>query len=189
LIDLIEVDARQIYDSFVQNISQADNSSYIKHLVAETKDRSDAGMSNAWMNYGHLRVNHSATGEQKVISAIDVPTSVEQFPINREISELIKQARIDYGLIDGDNVHEHYEEAEYQNLRLLSMFNQRLSLLVSAPSEVDLFDPVVYNQQDVDEYDVKNSDKYVVFGKTIAVINGSTWSPSNHNASFKSQRW
>ncbi len=175
LNDVINGDINKITNAFVQNISNRESSTYTKHRVIEARDRSDAGMSNAWMNYGHLRINHQATGEPLVLDKIAVPTIAEKFPISRKISEVIKDSRVDYGLIDGDNVHIHYEEAIYQNIRLLSLFNQRMSLLVDRPTEVNVFDLVLYRQQDLDEYDIKNSDQYILFGKTIAVIQGSNY--------------
>lgn len=177
LISVINQPVDKIKFVFSHNIEESsDDSGRTVYTVHQAKDRSLAGVVNNWQNYGTTRAVHRLSGIDVSEDTVDVLTSGNALPINSQIKGTIGRSRVDYAPIDCGNVHPYYERALYQNVRLLSLFSERLSILVFSPTDVQLFDQVIYKQADakLDE-PVKNTDIYVVIGKSVYVKSGMSY--------------
>lgn len=142
-------------------------------LVKEAKDKSTAGVMTQWHNYGSTRVKNNIDGVPKNRPSVDVKTPGAYVAINQEVSDMVKRTRFDYAPIDCSNTHKHYEDAVYQNIKLLALFSETVSLLVHQVTDVQLFEPIIYRQADADPLQkVRNEDIYIVIGKTIVVRGG-----------------
>lgn len=144
------------------------------HFIAkEARDRSSAGVMSHWVNYGSTRCNNNIDGYQKDRAAVDVRAPSAYLAINQEVSDMIKRTRFDYAEIDCTNTHKEYQNALYQNKKLLALFTETMSILVNEVTDVKLLDPVIYRQADADpNVKVRNEDVYLVVGKTIVVRGG-----------------
>lgn len=177
LMDLVNTPVEKIKYVFVNNIETGDqDESKQVYVVSTSKERSDAGMMNATQNYGSVQVTHGVTGESKIENKVDVKTSAPYLAINDQVAQTVGQAKFVYTPIDCGNTHENYERAKYQNMRQLGLFSERESLLVLEPTEVQLYDPVIYKQANADpERPSRNTDIYIVVGKTIFVKAGTQY--------------
>lgn len=174
LIDVINTPASKIKFVFYHSaMTSSDDSGRKGYVVRQVNDRSVAGVMSSWLNYGNTRVQNSLEGESVVVDKLAVKLPGPYLPINSSVSDTVGRARVDYAPIDCGNVHEKYQNAFYQNMRIRALFSERLSLLVNDVTEVELYDPVIYRQADADVASpIKNSDIYIVIGKTVAVRGG-----------------
>lgn len=179
LMDVISTPVDEIKYMFALNImpGEEDKSAREVYIVNKTKEFSQAGVMNNLHNYGSVQVSDGVSGQTAVEEKLDVKTSAPFLAINGTVSEEIGQAtRLSYGLLDCGNVHAKYYRAEYQNVRQLALFTERLSVIVDVPTEVQLYDPVIYAQgQNYEARAVRNTDVYVVVGKTLFVQKGSIY--------------
>lgn len=174
LTDVINTPASKIkfvfYHSAMPSSDDVERKGYV---VRQVHDRSVAGVMSNWVNYGNTRVQNSLTGESVVMDKLAVKLPGPYLPINADVSGTVGRARVDYAPIDCGNVHAKYQTAFYQNMRIRALFSERLSLLVNDVTEVELYEPVIYRQADADiSAPIKNSDIYMVVGKTVAMRGG-----------------
>ncbi len=178
LMDVIETPLDKIKYVFahIMPVSAADQRTV--YLVDEARAHSDAGLMNNWQNYGSTRVVHNQSGEFVAEESMEVKMSGGRYlTINDQVAQTIGRARFDHSLLDCGNVHEKYERAFYQNIKHMCLFSERMSLLVSDPTAVQLFDPVLYLQSSSDpSRQASTSDVYIVIGKTIYIKGGSYYS-------------
>lgn len=172
--DVINIDKKLIKTAFCLNYKKQIDDKKTFYVV-EAVDRSEAGLSNSWLNYGHKRISNSLSGTDVIHSKISLPTQSAALSINSKVSTAVKSSRVDYSLLDVGNTHENYEKAKYQNLRLMSLFNQKISILVEDVTNVNLYDPVIYHQENEDGEESKNNGVYLVVGKTIASPDASSY--------------
>ena len=86
------------------------------------------------------------------------------------MSKTVGKARVSVTKLDCSNTHDQFDRAYYQNVRLLSLFCERMSVLIPAPTDIQLFDTVVYRQSNNDiSKAAEPTDKYIVMGKTVFV--------------------
>lgn len=178
LLDVIETPPEQIKRLFLHNVpaEQLQDSSKVIYPVRQAKDRSHAGLMNNWQNYGSTRVSHDLSGKPKIDQQLGVKTNASFLAINDQVAQTIGKSRIDYSPLHCGNTHDTYFRALYQNVKHLGLFSERLSLLVTEVTDVQLFDPVIYRQANADlTQPVKNSDIYLVVGKTIFVKGGTSY--------------
>lgn len=144
------------------------------YTVKESKDMSSAGLSNSWMNSGTKRKEHRLDGTHKFHTSMPVQKHSPYLPVNSEVAGKVnKRSRMDYMLLDVENQHRNYWLAYYQNQRKLALLSERISILVTEVTKVQLFDLVMYRQADSDpDEPVKQTDKYIVVGKSIVVKGG-----------------
>lgn len=144
-------------------------------IVKDARDTSTAGMSDSWGNYGMKRREHKLNGKHKTHSSMPVQKVSPWLPVNADVAgQVNKRARMDYMLIDTENQHDKYWQAYYQNQRKAALLSEKISILVSEVTPVQLFDLVAYRQSNANiEKDVKQIDMYIVVGKSI-VIKGGT---------------
>lgn len=177
LMDIAATPMADIKYVFLHNIGEGDqDSSKQVYRVDQSKERSDAGLMNSMSNYGSMQIVDGPSGVTQVEDKVDVKTSAPYLAINDQVAQTVGKAKITYGPIDCGNVHDKYYRAEYQNKRQLALFSERVSVLISEPTEVQLFDPVLYKQANADpSRPVRNSDIYIVVAKTIFVVGGQNY--------------
>lgn len=174
--DVIETAPDKITRVFLHSVPPATDTSKVVYHVRAAKDSSIAGLMNNWQNYGSTRYGHSLDGEAKSHTNVDVKTAGSFLPINGQVSRTIEKSRHEYSPLDCGNTHPDYNRSLYQNLKLLGLFSERLSLLTLEVTDVQLLDPVIYRQANADiKEPVKNSDVYIVVGKSILVKGGMTY--------------
>jgi hypothetical protein len=171
LTDVINTPADKIKHIFVHNALPADSDKAKKtHLVREAKDNSQSGFMSSWQNYGSTKVEQTLTGETVSYSKVPVVTPGSYLPINDVVAKSVERARYEYAPISCGNTHDHYQQALYQNIKLLALFTERVFVLINTVSTVQLFEPVIYRQADADlTKQVKNTDIYIVVAKTIVI--------------------
>lgn len=175
LMDVMESPLDKIEFLFVHSSPQSEEDKKRSvYLVDKAQAHSDAGLMNSWQNYGSTRVvGCRKTGGERFEECVDVKTSGKYLAVNDQVSKTIEKARYDHSLLDCGNVSDKYERAFYQNVKQLGLFSERMSVLVSSPTTVQLLDPVLYRQNFADPKETAStSDIYLVIGKTIRVKHG-----------------
>lgn len=158
--------------------------------IRETHNASVSGLQTHLMNYGQTQYSHSLdVAGQKDIDGLDAPVIGNSLPINDEVKGMVHQrgSRITYTGFDpgtfpkpASNLHEYYEDAQYQNLRYLGLFSERLKILTDDYTEVQPFDVADYRQSDAlkGEFEEKRllGGNWIVGGKTIWIKAGHKYS-------------
>ena len=177
IIDVINVSVDKIRRVFIHSTPESStDKSKITYQVRQAKDRSVSGLMNSWQNYGSTRFAHSLTGEQEEHKSIDVKTKGSFLSINSQVSEAVVRARKEYGPLECGNTHKNYQRAIYQNIKQLGLFSEHISVLTTDVTDVQLLDPVIYRQSNADLTEpIKNTDVYVVIGKTVLVRGGMSY--------------
>ncbi len=152
LVDTINTPPGQIEYVFSHNASHSSSDSGTLYIIKEAQDKSSSGMMSSWQNYGSTRQHNNIDGKPRTKKTADVqiPNGDSYMVINETVSEEIDRSRVEYAQIDCSNTHKNYQEAVYQNLRILGAFSEVVSLLVDVVTDVQLFDPIIYRQADVD---------------------------------------
>lgn len=173
--------------TFAMN-TEADGKTKPIHFARETKMIGGSGLMSHWVNYGQTQYNHSldSSGDW-VIDGMNAPVFGPALPVNEKVrSELDAPARVNYtgfdpGTMpnDASNVHEHYEQALYQNVRGLALFSERIKLLTDNFTELNTLDVVEYVQKDAsgpkDVDSLALNGKYIIVGKIINIKNGHNY--------------
>jgi len=177
IIDVVATAIDKINRVFIHSAPTASNdNSKITYQVRQARDRSVSGLMNSWQNYGSTRFSHSLTGEQEEHKRIDVKTKGSFLSINSDVASAVGRARKEYGPLECGNTHKNYQRAVYQNIKQLALFSERISILTTDVTDVQILDPVVYRQSNADLTEpIKNTDVYVVIGKTIFVKGGMSY--------------
>lgn len=175
MTELIETPKEKIKKMFLHNVPEGSEDGQV-YTVREARDYSVSGMMNTWNNYGSTRMAHSLSGTQKEFKSVEVSSASGFLPINEEVSKTVQKARIDYSPLDCGNNHDNYYKALYQNIKLLSLFSEHMSILTTEQTDVQLLDVVIYRQANADlKTPVNKSDIYIVIGKTILVKGGANY--------------
>jgi hypothetical protein len=159
--------------------------------VRSAKDMSVSGLFTHFVNYGHKLFGHAFADETSAlaIETMDINAPAAGVPVNTEILAQLKErgARVSYSGLDpgtgpdeGFNIHEHYERAYYQNVRLLSMFSERVVALTDSATDIKSFTSVDFQQGAGAKGDVQPAPndiagRYVVGGKTIMIKGGKKY--------------
>jgi hypothetical protein len=168
--DVIATPKEKIKRWFTHNTYVHEDASIVNYLVREAKTRSSAGLINTWQNYGSTRVEHSLGGEQLAHDKVQVKTNAEYLPINKDVKSSVQRSRLEYSPLDCGNTHKNFVKAQYQNLKMLGLFSEHVSILCYDVTDIQPLDVVVYRQANADpKTPVSNSDVYVVIGKTVMV--------------------
>lgn len=178
LSDVIETSTDKIKRVFVHNIDQQfiKENDLTAYEVTEARSRSTAGLMNTWQNYGSTRVEHNLSGAPEIHDKVDVQTGSEYLPINATVKKTVERTRIEYTPLDSGNTHKNYQKAVYQNLKLMGLFSEYVSLLTRDVTDVQLLDPVLYRQANADPAEPLGiSDVYIVVAKTIFVKGGANY--------------
>lgn len=153
-----------------------DNPQGRSYLVKQAKDSSKAGVMNAWQNYGSTKTIHSLSGIDEIEDKLDVKSSGSYLSINQQVSDTVKRARVDASPLDCGNVHTKYERALYQNVRLLGLFVERVSVLITEATDMQLLDTVYYRQADADlTKSAEPTDVYLVIGKSVYIRGSASY--------------
>lgn len=178
IMDVVATPVDKIKYVFALNIMPGDEEFAGKevYMVNKTKEFSQAGTVNTTLNYGSTMICDGQSGVTRIEDKVDVKTGAPFLAINDQIAQTIDRAQIEYAPIDSGNTHENFYRAVYQNKKQLGLFSERLSLIVQDPTEVQLLDPVIYKQADADpNKPVRNTDIYIVIGKTVFVVGGQNY--------------
>lgn len=144
------------------------------YVVRSARDNSSAGVMATWQNYGSTTVLHRMSGLADSFSEQEVKLPGNYLPINKSVSDSVGRARVSCAQLDCGNTYDRYEQARYQNEKLKALYCEGMSLLVYEVTDVQLFDVVIYRQEDGDPTKpIKNTDIYIVMGKTFAVSGGA----------------
>lgn len=152
-------------------------------VVREARDASTSGISTHYVNYGQKHYTHSLLGENSEIVSITAPLLGAGLPVNEHVRAEITGSRVTYSGFDPGtfpsedaNVHQNYEKAFYQNLRFLSLFSERMTLLVEECTDAQTFDPVAYVLNTLKNNTMQPAkdvtSKYLLGGKAIQIKNG-----------------
>lgn len=179
IVDLALTPPEKVDHYFLHNAAYSgEESSKLIYSVREARYKSDAGLMNNYINYGAIRAGPNLTGEHDVYDKVDVAIGdTDYLVINKDISDAVgKTARIDYSNVDCGNTHPNYYKAFNQNIRVLAMFTERISLITYEPTAVGILDPVIFKQTNVSNTEpAKETDVYIVLGKTIMIHNGQNY--------------
>lgn len=174
LIDVLNKPPSEIDVAIVHATLPSDGDSGKRQYFArDPRDVNFTGLMANYTNYGTKRVTNNTDGDIDLEEKVDVNTGSKALPINSDVKGKVETTRVEYSPRDCGNTHKNYERAEYQNRRLLALFSQKLVLLVDLPTGLELYDPVIYRQADVDpSVPLSQNDVYIVTGKTIAIRGG-----------------
>lgn len=175
LVDVINTPLPKIKFVFSHNAPKSDEDDTKKfYLVKFANDHSSAGVTSGWQNYGSVRTQPCLSGEDKKSDKMEVCVPGKYVAVNKEIADMVGKVRRDVAPVDMGNVHENYEKAQFQNIKVLALFSQKMSLLVEQVTDVQLYDPVIYKQANADPTEpVSTTDVYIVVGKTISIRAGA----------------
>lgn len=155
--------------------------------VRAAKDASTSGLFTHFINYGHKLFSHSFDGEDTAIESLDINATGAGVPVNAQILSEIKErgSRVSYsgfdfgtGPEDGYNYHENYEQAYYQNVRLLSLFSERVTAIADTVTEIKSLTSIDFEQGSNAKGSPAPNDvagRYLVGGKTIVIKNGTKY--------------
>lgn len=160
--------------------------------VRTAKDRSYSGLFSHYVNYGHKLYGHDfgADTAEFTIETMEVQApGAAGVPINMDVMAQLKErgARVTYSGLDpgtgpdeGFNIHEKYERAYYQNVRLLSMFSESVIALSDTATEIQSFQSIDFQQgagakgtAEPAANDI--AGRYIVGGKTIMIKGGKKY--------------
>lgn len=158
--------------------------------VRAAKDGSNSGLFTHFFNYGYKLFGHSFSDEHTKLENLDINAQGAGVPVNAEIAGMLSErgARVGYagydygtGPDEGFNVHENYERAYYQNLRLLSLFTETLVALSDSATGITSFTSVDFNQGPGakgpgEQVPTDVTGRYIVGGKTRVIKNGTKYS-------------
>nr|DAF93675.1 MAG TPA: hypothetical protein [Myoviridae sp. ctshb19] len=159
--------------------------------VREAKDRSYSGLFAHFVNYGHKLFGHDFGEQEFSIESIEVDApSAAGVPVNAEVLATLNDrgARVTYAGFDpgtgpdeGFNIHEKYERAYYQNVRMLSLLSEGVVALTDSATEVQTFQSIDYQQGvgakgPADGVANDIAGRYIVGGKTIMIKGGKKYS-------------
>lgn len=175
LVDVINTPLPKIQFVFSHNAPKSDEDDSKKfYLVKFANDHSSAGVTSGWQNYGSVRTQPCLSGEDKKSDKMEVAVPGKYVAVNQEIADMVGKVRRDVAPVDMGNVHDNYEKAQFQNLKVLALFSQKMSLMVEQVTDVQLYDPVIYKQANADPTEpVSTTDVYIVVGKTICIKAGT----------------
>lgn len=180
--DIIKVITGSPKASFLLNVS-ASEASATPVTAREASHLSGSGVVTHWLNYGWIQHDHNLSGVQAKIDGLDAPLLGSSLPINSDVKGMLKGSRVTYSGFDpgtepkpASNIHQNYERAMYQNLRLLSLFSERMQVLVESHVDLETMDCCEFKQSDPGgELQVPNktfSGKYLVGGKCVKIKGG-----------------
>jgi hypothetical protein len=159
-------------------------------VMRETVDVSSSSVFSHWVNYGQNQHEHTLDSKgQQNRDKMSIQKMGDKLPINDKIKGEISGlgARVNYvqwdpGTEPNDqsNLHTHYEEAAYQNLRGSGAWGEKIRTLTPFPTNLATFDCIKYLQKDPSANSFVDSrarnGKYLVAGRTILIKNGHNYS-------------
>lgn len=183
--DLIKVLQEQPKFKLVHNSNGTSGGTAIS--VRAARDSSASGLFTHFVNYGHKLFMHSFDGDDSSIESMDVNAGGAGLPVNTEVLAEIKErgARVSYsgfdfgtGPEDGFNYHENYEQAYYQNVRLLALFSEKVVAIADSVTDIKSLTSIDFEQGSNAKGQTAPNDvagRYLVGGKTIVIKNGTKY--------------
>jgi hypothetical protein len=126
------------------NMSAIPNSDFESvHLMREYRPSSSAGFMNAWLNYGYVVVEDTLEGLNKTYtSTVLTSTSGGSAAVNTDVSSDQTASRKDYVVQDCGNTHKDYWRGYHNNIRILSLFSQKLVCMVDRVTNLSPLDVI-----------------------------------------------
>ena len=127
-----------------------------------------AGLGNFTYNYGSKMVQEKLTGEAETFEKYAATLFSNFLNMDSGIKELVKQVKSEYLPHDMGNCHKSHHQAEYQNKRGRSLFNNKILFTTQNSTGLSLYDVIDF--QPVLPTNNKVSDilsgNYIVTAKT-----------------------
>lgn len=144
------------------------------YTAVDMKLASGSGFNNAITGYQNLRRVQSLTAPDDSIADLTFDSKVRSPQYNKPLKDRLGRGPVRFGPIDVGNVHAMYERASYQNARYQNLYSLGLELLLSSPTDIELFDTISYStQKENTDPDVVNSGVYLVDSHAIYVEGAS----------------
>lgn len=140
----------------------------VDYVIAEPSGRSFAGLFNvAAGGYGLQTTGfNNVTGNFETSSGAQVRKSAGKMALNSSLTQ--NRAKQLFAPLNFGNVHDNYHKAQGQNLRTLSTYSQCLDVLLRQVTDIDLYDPVAVDLQNVfgkTDGDELQSGNYLTCGR------------------------
>jgi len=147
-----DLDNKLIYKNLISKPTQKQAAVFItaKHaegsfIATDYKIKNQSGFLNSVGGgyAGEIQVTSVMSTTQTSINTTQGTRTTSKFMINSEVYNEVKlQGRVSFRPIDGGNVHQNYEKAAYQNVRVSSLFSFGLELITTDVTGLNLLDYV-----------------------------------------------
>ncbi len=114
--------------------------------VIDMKYTTASGFGNSIGGYRHFVRPQLLHEERETLRELQIQRKTQTFQLSKEVRGMVSKGRIDFGEIDGGNVHKHWDKARYQNLRTAMLYSMGVELMIDqrTPLDLDLFSPITY---------------------------------------------
>lgn len=111
--------------------------------IADRKEYTSSGLQNNVSAYkSHMLIQN--TDSTEIVSTVDVPVKSNTINVNDDINKNLQGSKFIFSPIDNGNTHPNYNQALYQNTRILSTFSKGLIVATDEETKADLFDVANY---------------------------------------------
>lgn len=109
-----------------------------------------SGFGNIMGGYKHLVRTQMLGKASEKIDQLAMKRKTQQLQLNKGLRNMIDRGRIDFGLVNSGNVHDHWDKARYQNMRTAMLYSMGVEVLIDqrTPIDFDLFTPFFYEVYD-----------------------------------------
>jgi hypothetical protein len=154
-------------------------------LVLAAESINKAGFFNHYTGYNHKIYEQSSIRDDRlrIYSKAEVRKISNYLMMHRDVKGDISKGKREFVPFEVGNVHEHYQQAFYQNNRGMAQYNLGQHLIVRDHTEVQLFDPIIYQSNlEASSTDAKfkpdnnDSGNYIVAGRNLHVVGGLHYS-------------
>lgn len=140
--------------------------------IVDHKVLNRSGFFNNQTAYDNVRYEQDAqsTTESQVHSKVDVVKNSKRLMVSTEVNAKVGAGTVSHSPIDCGNVHDKYERAYYQNMRLANLFSYGMEILVPKYVKASILDAVNCHVTVPDiETDPAASGKYLVTSKVLYI--------------------
>ncbi|SBV38378.1 hypothetical protein BN7874_206 [Phage NCTB] len=147
----------------------------------ETSADTTSGFFNKLSNYGHTHVQHNLEGPLDIFEESNPISLGAGLPVNSEVQGSIDLTSLTAGKgfdsgcapLGAYNMHEFYYDAQYLNMRHLSLFTESIRGLTDYYTMLPLLQCVQYDHTDVEKAGTVNNSaytgKYVVGNRSVVI--------------------
>lgn len=139
-----------------------------------------SGHGNAIGGYKHLVRPQIIREFVDKIDQVKVQRKTQTFQLNKQVKGQLSSGRIDFGEVDGGNVHKHWDAARYQNIRTAMIYGMGVEMMIDqrSPVSLDLFSPIIYKPYDPPaDGDANETPQwgsvYYITAKAIHIVEGN----------------
>ena len=140
--------------------------------IADRKEYTSSGLENSMSAYkSHMLLQD--TDKTEVVSSVEVPVKSNTLNVNDNINKDLQGSNFIFSPIDNGNTHPNYNQAKYQNGRIISTFSKGLIVVTDEESKADLLDVTNYIDFAMSANKVEMnkllSGGYLITAKTILI--------------------